>query len=140
MLNSTAVRVLLGAMLCCVPVAAMIDGGNPGPTIRVGGAVSGGGNHFVVAEKSLVSISVQANPGDLIWVYATGPDGASLTLMLTQPDDGRAYGEFLVPAGTGGRFYKIHALSHDMDGQIFEAAPVVIEVKKAASLNDPAKK
>jgi len=135
MLNSSAVRVLLCSMLCCVPIAAMIDGGRL--SIRVGGAESLGSNHFVVAEKATVSVAVQGNPGDLIWVYATGPGGDSLTLILTQTDDGRAYGEFWVPVGTGGKSYKIHAMSHNMDGEISEAPSVLIDVKKAATPIDP---
>lgn len=138
MLNSTAVRVLLCSMLCCIPVVATIDGG--GLFIRVGGAESRGPNHFVVAEKAVVSLAVQGNPGDLIWVYATGPTGDSLTLILATPDDGRAYGEFRVPVGTGGKSYKIHAMSHNMDGEISEAPPVQIDVQKSATQNDPLRK
>ena len=128
MLNSNAICVLLSAMLCCAPVVASIPDGDL--QIRVGGAESRGPNHFVVAEKATVSLAVHGNPGDTIWVYAIGPSGETVTLILARPADGRAYGEFRVPAGSQGS-YEIPAMSQCLEGRVSEAPRVLIDVKKS---------
>jgi hypothetical protein len=136
MLNSNVSRVLLCATLCCVPVLAWIAGG--GVEIRVGGAESKGPNHFVVAEKAMVSIAVQADPGDTIWVYAIDPSGAKLTLILARSTtDGTAYGEFRVPVGTQGKSFRICAMTQSHEGKVSEAQPVSIDVAKSND-TDPA--
>jgi hypothetical protein len=136
MSNSNAMRVLLGAMLCCASIVAAVSDG--ALRIRVGGAEPRGPNHFVVAAPATISVAVQGHPGDKLWLYAEGPSGET-TLFLGRSETGLAYGDFRIPRGTEGCFYKIRARSESPEGKFSEAEPILLEVMKS-DVTDPVRK
>jgi len=134
MLNATAARAALGAMILFVaPAMAIIP---PSVHIRLGGAEPAGLYSYLVHEADVITMSVSAQPGDLIWAFAVALNEngeANYSVMVTllfDPDckSGQTGATIVVPKGLAGRRFQIEAIALSDSGEASWSTSVLVSV------------
>jgi hypothetical protein len=141
MLNSNAIRGLCALMICC---AAALASERPQVTLRIGAELIGP-NHYLVHEKTMVTVKVDANEGDLIAVFAMALDefgrpdkSAVLLLLLVESKDGGARGDFWIPGGLGGQSFAVAAIAISDAQTMAESEVARVDVSSSdPPANDP---
>jgi hypothetical protein len=143
MLNSKALRGLCALLLCCAPALAIIP---PEVGIRMSGAYLVGENHYVVHEKTVVTVAVDALPRDTIGLFAMAldefgrPDKSTiLPLFIVEGSDGSEVADIWIAPGLGGKSFLVGALATNGDGTLRASALLIVDVKGTSDppQNDP---
>lgn len=141
--NTRTVGVVLAVLALANVVVAAIP---PSVTVRVGGAELVGVSHYLMAEGALVSIAVNAKPGDTIWLVAASVDKAGeaddttvILLMLGVARDGQLSGDFVVPRGFAGQSFELQAHAMNRNGEIASSTTVQVSIaRQGRILTEPA--
>jgi hypothetical protein len=129
-------RALLGTLvLCSLPVFAATASSGDEVGLKLGGAKMDDATHYAAATGSVVSVHVDADPYDLVWVFAVAVDqwgepnySAILTLALEETKKGDMVLFFEIPKALEGMTFQIIALAQDAKGDIDGSKEVNIKI------------